>query len=106
MAGVTSIPVTEQTLWRFVVYLAQEGLTHQKIKGYLSAIRHLQISKGLPDPFQQAHPKLEYTLKGIKTIQDYLSKGSKLTEPIALANDPKDPMAHVPDIEQSTNRSQ
>ena len=38
-------------------------------KGYLSAVWHLQISGGLPDPFQQAQPKLEYTLKGIKSTQ-------------------------------------
>ena len=61
--------MTEQTLCRFVGYLAQEGLAHQTIKGYLSAVRHLQISRGLPDPFQQAQPKLEYTLKGIKSTQ-------------------------------------
>ena len=68
-AAVTPIPVTEQTLCRFVAYLAQEGLAHQTIKGYLSVVRHLQISRGLPDPFQQAQPKLVYTLKGIKSTQ-------------------------------------
>ena len=68
-AAVTPIPVTEQTLCRFVGYLAQEGLAHQTIKRYLSAVQHLQISGGLPDPFQQAQPKLEYTLKGIKSTQ-------------------------------------
>ena len=102
-AAVTPIPVTEQTLCCFVGYLAQEGLAHQTIKGYLSAVCHLQISRGLPDPFQQAQPKLEYTLKGIKSTQ---AKDPKLSEPISLANDPKDPMAHASDIEQSTNRSQ
>ena len=37
---------------------------------YLSGVRHLQISAGLPDPFRPLPwPKLEYVLKGIKRSQ-------------------------------------
>ena len=68
-AATPPLPVTEQSLCRFVGYLAKEGLAHQTMKCYLSAVRHLQISGGFPDPFQQALPKLEYTLKGVKSTQ-------------------------------------
>ena len=51
----------------FAVFLAKQGLKHQSIKGYLSALRHLQIAEGLGDPFLPgAFPRLEYVLKGVK----------------------------------------
>ena len=43
-----------------------EGLQHSSIKGYLSAIRRMQIVKGMGDPFTASWPLLEYTLRGIK----------------------------------------
>ena len=46
-----------------------DGLQHSSIKGYLSAIRRLQIVKGLGDPFVVSWPLLEYTLRGIKLRQ-------------------------------------
>ena len=46
-----------------------EGLQHNSIKGYLSAIRRLQIVRGLRDPFAASWPLLEYTLRGIKLLQ-------------------------------------
>ena len=42
-----SFPVSEQMLCRFAAYLAD---AHQTIKSYLSAVRSMQISMGLPDP--------------------------------------------------------
>ena len=45
-----------------------EGLQHNSIKGYLSAIRRLQIVRGLGDPFVASWPLLEYTLRVIKTV--------------------------------------
>ena len=50
-------------------HLANDSLTHAIIKGYLSAIRHLQIALGLPDPAISAMPKLEGVVKGIKATQ-------------------------------------
>lgn len=47
----------------------EEGLQHASIKGYLSAIRRLQIVKGLGDPFASSWPLLEYTLRGLKLRQ-------------------------------------
>ena len=39
----------------------------------MSAVRHLQIGAGFPDPFGQSQhtcmPRLEYVLKGIKRVQ-------------------------------------
>lgn len=43
-------PVTEHLLCAFVSYLADEGLTPQTGRVYLSALRSMQISLGLPDP--------------------------------------------------------
>ena len=40
----------EHTLSMFVTYLARDGLTHQTIKSYLSAIRHYHILAGQGDP--------------------------------------------------------
>ena len=51
----------------FVTHLAQQGLTHQSIKVYLSAVRNLHISAGLHEEFsKQLTPRLELVLKGIK----------------------------------------
>ena len=48
--GVTPYPTTERSLSYFVGYLFQEGLSASTVKGYLSAVRHAQISLGLGDP--------------------------------------------------------
>ena len=47
----------------------EEGLQHMTIKGYLSAVRRLQIVRGLGDPFTASWPSLECTLRGIKLQQ-------------------------------------
>ena len=56
-------------------YLAQERLAHQTVKGYLLAVRYLQISGSFSAPFQQAQPKLEYTLKKIKKPRQRIQTG-------------------------------
>ena len=43
-------PVTENSLCSFASFLADKNLAPQTIKSYLSAIRSMQISLGLPDP--------------------------------------------------------
>ena len=51
----------------FVSHLAQQGLSHQSIKVYLSAVRNLHVSMGLHEEFsKQLTPRLELVLKGIK----------------------------------------
>lgn len=65
----TLFPLTEDQLCTFVAHLMDKGLQHSSIKGYLSAIRRLQIVHGLGDPFTASWPLLEYTLRGIKLHQ-------------------------------------
>ena len=45
---------------RMYICIFQSGLP-DPIKVYLSAVRHMHISEGLPDPFIAAMPKLHYT---------------------------------------------
>ena len=66
---VTAFPTTEDRLCTFVAQLMEDGLQHSSIKGYLSAIRRLQIIKGLGDPFVASWTLLEYTLRGVKVRQ-------------------------------------
>ena len=67
--NINPFPVSENTLCQFVAQLAHEGISHQSIKGYLSAIRHQQISLDHPNPYICKMPKLEQVIKGIKGIQ-------------------------------------
>ena len=51
----------------FVAHLGRQGLTHQTVKSYLSAIRHHHIMAGLSDPFSaNAFLLLQYVIRGIK----------------------------------------
>lgn len=47
---VDPFPLSEQLLCSFATYLADQGLAPQTGKSYLSALRNMQISLGLPDP--------------------------------------------------------
>ena len=49
--------------------MGREGLKHKTIKSYLSAVRHLHIAEGVPDPFQLPRHRLEYILKGVKRCE-------------------------------------
>ena len=63
---IPSLPLSEETLCRFVVFLSVKNLTYQTIRLYLSAVRHLQIINGLPDPSLSSLPRLGYVLWGIR----------------------------------------
>ena len=66
-AGISPLHLTEHTLCMFVAWLAKEGLAHQTIRSYLSAIRHFHILAGQGDPFVgDPYPMLQYVLRGIK----------------------------------------
>ena len=67
--GAPPLPLKEDGLCRFVSSLAEEGLRHTTIKGYLSAVRKMQIVGGLGDPFIASWPLLECTLRGVKLSQ-------------------------------------
>ena len=59
-------PVTEYTLCCFAAFMAEDGLSPQSIKSYLSAVRNTQLSLGLPDPREQsALPVLKRVQRGI-----------------------------------------
>lgn len=63
-------PLQEDTLCRYVTYLAKDGLKHRTIKAYLSGIRCLQIQKSLGNPFiGGSMPRLECVLTGIKRVE-------------------------------------
>ena len=62
----TPLPLSEHTLCLFVAHLIQQNLQPSSIRTYLSSLRHLQISAGLPNPFTpDASPWLTYILRGI-----------------------------------------
>ena len=62
-------PVTEDTLCYLCAFLADEGLTHQTIKCYLSAVRHQHVSQGFADPHISDMARLELLLRGIKIVR-------------------------------------
>ena len=62
-----ALPLSESVLSMFVSQLASEGLTHQTIKCYLSAVHFHHILTGGGDPFcPGAFLVLQYVLRGIK----------------------------------------
>lgn len=63
------IPVSQDVLCKFVVWLAARGVSHSSIKGYLSAIRHLHITSLCQDPAIVCMAGLHYVLQAIKRIQ-------------------------------------
>lgn len=63
----TPLPINQSMLCSYVACLADQGLKHCTIKVYLSAIRNLQITYGLDDPFAGvAMPQLDLVMRGIK----------------------------------------
>ena len=75
--NVTSpFPLTEQLLCTYASYLANQQLTPQTIKSYLSALRSWQISLVLPDPRDKSSlPMLKRVQAGISQLR--LMKGSQ-----------------------------
>lgn len=51
---------------RFVAFLFAASLSYQSVQAYLSAVRHLQITHGLPDPALASFARLDYVLKGVR----------------------------------------
>ena len=60
------LPLTEDKACLFVAYLVDSKLNHATIKGYLLAVRMLQVVASWGDPFADSWPRLECALKGIK----------------------------------------
>ena len=55
----------------YVTHLYQDGLAHTSIKSYLLAVRNMQISKGLPDPFASPLPQVIRGVKVCRGLQDH-----------------------------------
>lgn len=62
----TTLPAGEEILCRFVAFLAEVHMSYGAVRSYLSAVRHLHIIRGYPDPSSFSHPRLEYVLKGLR----------------------------------------
>ena len=72
---INPFPLTEHLLCSFAAYLADQTLAPQTIKSYLSALRNMQISLGLPDPREQSSlPVLKRVQAGISRTR--MLKGS------------------------------
>ena len=74
--------MTETQLCYFIVYLGDQGLMSSSIKGYLSAIRQLQIRVGLPDPDSERMPWLQRMLRGVKTTRGKEGRPTQRKRPI------------------------
>ena len=62
----TPLPVGEAQLFRFVAFLYNSSLGYQCIRSYLSAVCHLQITQGFPDPSLSSFPRISYALRGVR----------------------------------------
>ena len=72
--------VSETTLCQFSAFLANQGLAPQMVKMYLAAIRNLQLTLGLPDPWDTSNlPCLKLLLAGIRRV-----RSRNTTQPVHL----------------------
>ena len=78
----TPLPVTGEVLCFYVSQLADDGLAHQTLKSYLSALRHMEITYGHPDPRVGDMPRLEQIMRVIKSSQARQGKKPKTCLPI------------------------
>lgn len=72
------LPINEPIVLRFVAHLFSICLSPQTIRSYLSAIRHLQIMNGLPDPAMMSFPRLPYALRGVQREQPLAKRQLRL----------------------------
>ena len=79
-------PVTEHLLCCFAAFLADQGLAPQTVKGYLAAVRNMQVSLGLPDPRDQSSlPMLKRVQAGIQRIRSVAGPASRTRLPITAS---------------------
>ena len=84
MSRVAPFPTKEDYLCQFCAFLADQGLSHQTIKCYLSAVRHQQIAMGFLDPNISGMARLEQVLRGIKRVKAKQAQPDKPRLPITL----------------------
>ena len=82
---ISPFPLTQESLSRFVAVLASQALTHRSIKVYLSAVRHLHITRCGSDPRLCNMVGLQYVLQGIKRSQAAEGLSSRPRLPITAA---------------------
>ena len=63
--NLTSFPVEELALCRFVAFLVQGGLSYASIRQYLCALRCYQLLGGGQDPCFSSLHRLHYLLRGV-----------------------------------------
>ena len=79
-------PVSERLLCYFSSVLAVDGLAPQTVKVYLSAVRSMQISLGLPPPRDQSTlPMLKRVLDGIRRCKSLDGSRPRTRLPITPA---------------------
>ena len=78
-------PVSEKLLCHFSTKLADDGLAPQTIKVYLSAIRSMQLSLGLPPPWEESTlPVLKRVLNGISRVRASGNRTPRIRMPIIV----------------------
>ena len=78
-------PLSEHLLCSFAAYLADQGLAPQTGKSYLSALRSMQISLGLPDPRDQSSlPILKRVQAGISRTRALKGTPTRIRLPITV----------------------
>lgn len=80
--GLPPFPVNEPTLCYFAAYLGEEGLMATSIKCYLSSIRQLQLSLGMPEVSITAMPRLKQILKGVGVARGKEGRSTQRKRPI------------------------
>ena len=74
--------MSEAQLCYYAASLGEQGLMASSIRGYLSAVRQLQIRAGLPDPEVGKMPRLQQILKGVKTSRGREGRATQRKRPI------------------------
>ena len=65
----TPLPVSQSILCLYVTFLAKSSLSSSTIQSYLSALRYLHISLGLPEPDVGSMAKLKLVVRGIRRLK-------------------------------------
>ena len=72
------LPVSQSPLCSYISYLAKSGLAYASTRTYLSAVRHLQISVGLPVSYLAHMPKLSLVERGIRRSKSLQAERTRL----------------------------
>ena len=75
---------SEHLLCQYVSHLTLLKLSHNTIKSYLAAVRHLHIEEGLADPEISKMARLEQVLRGIKATHARCKQKGKPRLPISV----------------------